>query len=369
MPANGEDLKEKFDAFIDAIASGDMDRARRAGKEFSVEIARVMEGGGGSGTGAPKSGSRTSKIPQRILDYSAMNPQNPLNVQATTKGSQIVEGQQTSFDAEGANNLRLAMTAVGVSITAGDAVCVIDNVAYLADGTDAARKCDGVCVRGTGEDRRIYWRPTGGSVVARVKSSTNVSTYGVLYLSVTAGVFTNDPDEAGLEYVQQVGHFKRWVVRQDGTVPDLAEINLNICAVGGSDAVIEFSGTAGEDIDTGELVHVDGDEAVWLADATSANRYATHVATSTALTGATVNYSAVGNHEIPTDDVDATLYTNTHYLSDTTPGAATPKPPAIPAVGLARKVWQEIGTSTEIRGTTTAGKTTIAVGIKGAVIL
>src|SRR5690606_17596100 len=179
MPAN--DFRDKLTAYFNALTAGDIDSARRI---LVDDIATMLDkgtGAGGSGGGigvsnAPRSASRTSRIPQQMLNMTAGNVQSPLNTQSTTRGTNIVEGEQTSYDINSGKSLRVAKVADGQSVLPAYSVYVVDNVAWLASPNDS-RPCHGVCVRGSGNAREIYWRE-GGTVVARVKRGTAVSGYG-----------------------------------------------------------------------------------------------------------------------------------------------------------------------------------------------
>jgi len=231
MPANRHNIIDLWNAFYKALAGNDLEETKRIGDDLFSTLADNA-GGEGTGTAAPKSGVRTSRIPQQMVNYTAGSVQSPLNVAATTKGQGIAEGKQTSFDADSGHNLRVARVAAGEAVIPNSAVCVLNNVAYLSDGTNTARPCHGVCVRGSGNAGEILWRP-GGTAVVRVKRGTSVSAYGTLYQSITPGVLTNDSAEGGLAYVQAVGHFKQWVAPRAGeAAPELAEVNITIGMAG-----------------------------------------------------------------------------------------------------------------------------------------
>lgn len=147
----------------------------------------------------------------------------------------------------GANGLRKALVASGEAVTPGNSISVADNVASLADGTNSAKQCDGICVSGTGKAGEIWWTAQNGvEITARVKRTSTVTTFGKLYQSATAGVLTNNPDETNLTYTQHVGHFVKWVNPPDGSTPDLAVIVLNVVSVtalvAGSNVTLTQSG-------------------------------------------------------------------------------------------------------------------------------
>src|SRR5690606_38061854 len=115
-----------------------------------------------------------------------------------------------------------------------------------------------------------------------------------------------------------------------------------IVTIAGGGGVDPVEATAGEPgIMAGMLVHVDSNGVAWKADGSSVIRYATHVVASVAAdTASCVN---VGTHDVLTESDSPIDHTNTYYLSATSKGYATPKPPAIPAGSEDYVVRQMVG--------------------------
>lgn len=203
MPRSAVDLKKLGEAFWNAFSSKRMGDAKRHWDEIMQTLAVGDEKVADSKTGEDED-VRVAKVPEQLRA-----------VVAPTK------------------DLRFTMIADGETVLPKMTVCVIDNVAYAADGTNEARMANGICVRAGNKRGEIYWRPTGVKVLARVKRNTGVDTYGVLYQSGTPGVLTNDPDEVGLAYVQQVAHFRNWEIRRDGQRPSIAEVDIMLSGKSG----------------------------------------------------------------------------------------------------------------------------------------
>jgi hypothetical protein len=222
MQAKG-DLRQKGNALWEAAMSGkmDKDKTKRLFDDFVRELAGENLGAIGADGGVTSTGTRKSKVPQQIIDASAGVTKSPVNVKANAI---------TSTGGNGADeDLRVAVIADGQTVTHGDSINVVNEVARRASGS---LPCTGVCVRAKGDGRQIFWHGGSQKVHARVKRSTGIADYGVLYQSADAGVLTNDiTDGTG----QQVGHWEHWVNQPDGSKPDLAVIRLNI---GGPGAII-----------------------------------------------------------------------------------------------------------------------------------
>lgn len=229
MRRSAVDLEKLGEAFWNAFSSKRMGDAKRHWDEIMQTLAVGDDKVADSKTGEDED-IRVAKVPEQLRA-----------VVAPTK------------------DLRFAMIADGETVLPKMTVCVIDNVAYAADGTNEARMANGICVRAGNKRGEIYWRPTGVKVLARVKRNTGVDTYGVLYQSGTPGVLTNDPNEVGLAYVQQVAHFRNWEIRRDGQRPSIAEVDIMLSGRSGSDApVTSVNGETGDVVlNMGDLNDVD----------------------------------------------------------------------------------------------------------------
>jgi len=223
MQAKG-DLRQKANALWEAAMSGrmDKDKTKRLYDDLIREIAgeNLASIGTAEDGGVTSTGTRKSKVPQQIIDAAAGVTKSPVNARANA-----------ITDAAGANDkdLRVAVIADGQTVTHGDSINVVNEVARRASGS---LPCNGVCVRATGDGKQILWHGGTQKVHARVKRSTGIADYGVLYQSATAGVLTNDITDGT---AQQVGHWEHWVNPPDGSKPDIAVIRLNI---GGPGAII-----------------------------------------------------------------------------------------------------------------------------------
>src|SRR5690606_27201966 len=125
----------------------------------------------------------------------------------------------------------------------------------------------------------------------------------------------------------------------EGIDSDEAIIDIQGGGGGGVDPVEATTGEPG--IMAGMLVHVDSNGVAWKADGSSVIRYATHVVAS--VTDDTASCVNVGTHDVLTESDSPIDHTNTYYLSATSKGYATPKPPAIPAGGGDYVVRQMVG--------------------------
>lgn len=180
----------------------------------------------------------TGDFRQKWQAYRQANKQDR-DKEAKRLWDELGEDLQRVMDAvgkDGDTEVLQAKVASGESILPRMTVCVVNGVAYAADGASGTRKASGVCTGAADVAGSIYWTPTG-TVACRVKRGTGVETYGTLYQSATKGWLTNNPSEVGLAYVQPVGTFVQWVPNPLGGTTSEALVALTVGGSEGSDVV------------------------------------------------------------------------------------------------------------------------------------
>jgi hypothetical protein len=100
--------------------------------------------------------------------------------------------------------LNVAIAHPDEDVAENKGVYVESGVAYLSTAANEDRRCVGVCVIGPDSNGVLYWKEYG-PVTAILATDSTIR--GRIYTSVEPGLFTDDPEEVGKVFTQDIGHY------------------------------------------------------------------------------------------------------------------------------------------------------------------
>lgn len=151
----------------------------------------------------------------KISDQSTTNNTVPIGngtLGGLPNGSNNPNGPNTTTTGSGVYKVFEATVVAGQGIIPASAIFVNGlGAAYLATATNNARYCNGICIGGAGAPNKILY--ICGGFVNALHVIPRVTNSGELYLSVTPGKFTDDPNESPetKKFSQYCGLFHKFV--------------------------------------------------------------------------------------------------------------------------------------------------------------